>query len=347
MSSTLNKRNRDILKTIVQIYLFMAEPVGSRAVSKRYKAGLSPATIRNVMADLEEMGYLTQPHTSAGRLPTDKGYRYYVDSLMDKIVLSSREEDQIKKGCLSKGSVIDNLMESTSIVLSQISHQAGLVMLPKLTHAVLNHIYFVKVSSRQLLAVFISKTGLVQNKIIDVNEEFSQEKLDEISRYLNEEFAGLTLEDIRKTMIKKMASERAKYDRLYKRAVNLVKKTFREKGTSANVYIGGASNIVNQPEFKDDIQKMRSILETLEDKDRLLKILDKCISQECMNIIIGSESQLDALQDCSIITRRYDCSDGTSGVLGIVGSKRMEYPRIVAIVDYTAKLMSLINEPIN
>lgn len=339
----LSERNKKILKTVVKSYLVTAEPVGSRTLSKKHNIGLSPATIRNVMADLEDMGYLTHPHTSAGRLPTDKGYRYYVDSLMDNIVLTPELENEIKKGCLSKGAEMDELMKATSIILSKISHQAGIVVLPNLTQIVLKHIYFVKLSSKQLLAVFVSKTGLVQNKVIKADENLSQDKLDKISKYLNEEFRGLTLKVIRERMLKEISLERAKYDRLFKHALRLAKKAFKKQKTSGtDIYIGGTSNIVNQPEFKDNVENIRLIVEALEDKDKLIKILDRCIDEEDISVIIGSENHLQELQHCSLITKGYYNHEGTIGLLGIVGHKRMEYPKVVAIVDYTANLLSTI-----
>jgi len=336
----LNKRNENILRAIVRSYLIHAEPVGSRTISRQFNLGLSPATIRNTMSDLEEMGYLAQPHTSAGRLPTDKGYRYYVDSLMDKMILSSEEEAQIKKGCLRKGSERDDLMESTSMVLSRASRQAGLVALSGLTYIVLKHIHFVKLSSRQLLVVIVSETGLVQNRIIKIEDEFAQEKLDELSKYLNDQFEGLTLDQIRENIYEKIALEKARYDSLFEKELKLIKKVFKKEKTSANVYVGGTSNIFDQPEFRDDLEKMRTIVSALEEKDRLVKILNRCIEEDNINVIIGSENDLEDLRDCTLVTKKYQYGEGLAGVLGIIGSKRMEYPRVVAIVDYTAQLLS-------
>jgi len=343
VSSKLSERNENILRAVMQSYLMNAGPVGSRTISKLYDIGLSPATIRNAMADLEEMGYLTQPHTSAGRLPTDKGYRYYVDSLMNKMVLTPEEENLIKEGCLSRGSEMDDLMESTSMILSKASHQAGLVFMSRLTHIVLKHIHFVRLNVRQILAVIISETGFIQNKIIEVEEEFSQEKLDKLSRYLNDKFQGLTLDKIRKKILEKMALEKARYDKLFERDLRLLKRVFQKEKRSATVYVGGTSNIFDQPEFRDDLEKMRSIVNTLDEKEGLVKILDKCIEDDSLKVIIGSENQLEELKECSLITKRYLYGDGLVGVLGIIGSRRMEYPRIFAIVDYTAELISTLS----
>ncbi|MBI5183561.1 MAG: heat-inducible transcription repressor HrcA [Nitrospinae bacterium] len=342
MSYALDERSRFILKAIVQNYIMNAEPVGSRTVSKMDGVEISPATIRNVMADLEEMGYVEQPHASAGRIPTDKGYRFYVDSLIKIPVLTKAESKRINRNYESKMTEIEKIMESTSKLLSYISNQAGIVLPPKFTNITFKHISFVKMRDNHVLAIFVSESGVVQNKIISIEEDIRQEDLDTITTYLNNEFGGLTLKMIREKIIEIMANDKREYDNLLLRAIDLGKKVFFEGRVKEDIYVGGATNILEQPEFIADVKKMKTIFKALEEKAKLIKILDKCIEEEGIHIVIGSESEIHEISDCSIVTHTYKYEDSALGVLGIFGPKRMEYPKVIAIVNYTAGLVSKI-----
>lgn len=336
----IDERSQFILKAIVQSYIINVEPVGSRTVSKMYGVEISPATIRNVMSDLEEMGYLEQPHTSAGRIPTDKGYRFYVDSLIDIPILAKAESDRINKNYESKLTEIEKVMESTSKLLSYISRQAGIVLLPRFTTITFRHISFIKMRDNQVLAIFVSESGIVQNKVIRLEEDLRQEELDTITAYLNSEFGGLTLKMIRERIIEIMANDKREYDNLLRKAMDLSQKAFLEGSIEEDIYVGGTTNILEQPEFIADVEKMKTIFKAFEEKAKLIKILDKCLEEEGIHIVIGAESEIQEISDCSLVTHTYKHGDSVLGVLGIFGPKRMEYPRIIAIVDYTAGIVS-------
>lgn len=338
---SLSERNKAILLAIVHSHIATAEPVGSRTVSKNYDLGLSPATIRNTMADLEEMGLLAQPHTSAGRIPTDQGYRVYVDNLVNIPPLSKAETKHIDQSLKENLTEFAQIMETTSKMLSVISRQAGLVFLPKLSSSVFKHIEFIRMRSNQALAIFVTESGLVHNKIIELDEDISQDKLESISHYLNQEFAGMTLREIRHRVQEMMRKEKEEYDNLLKKAIQLSQRTFSDQTDLAGeIYLGGTVNILDQPEFASNIEKMKAIFKAFEEKSNLIKLLDKCIEGEGIRILIGSESMIEEMQDCSLVTHAYKFGDKTVGTLGIIGPKRMEYPRIIAIVDYTAKAVS-------
>jgi heat-inducible transcriptional repressor len=342
MDTMLDERKQQILKAIIHNYITTVEPVGSRTISRKYYTGLSAATIRNVMADLEEMGFLTQPHTSAGRVPTDKGYRFYVDSLAVLPKLTKAESTRIDQNYQATlYQEVEELMTVTTKLLSLITQQAGIVfLLPRLTHMVCKRLELVRLRSRQVMVILVSQTGMVGNKIITTEEDLPQEKLDTITRFLNERFVGLTLSMIRQQIMAMMAEEQAQYDLLLQRSVQLCQKTFLEDDQEGEMFVGGTINILNQPEFVADLKQMRAIFQALEDKKQLIKILDACLQNDGVKVFIGTESQIEAIRECSLVTHSYYSGEHPIGVLGILGPKRMEYPRLISIVDYTAKALS-------
>lgn len=334
----MKERYREILKAIIHDYVTTAEPVGSRTISKKYSFSLSPATIRNIMADLEEMGYLSQPHTSAGRVPTDRGYRYYVDTLMEPKRLTKTEEDRIERQVRGLQSEVEELMRETSRILSTLSHYLGVVLAPRLDKTIFKRIEFIQLYGERILVVLVAESGLVQHKVIQIGEVIDQEELDKISRYLNDLLKGLTLRQVRELIVAKMGEEKALYDQLLQRALKLGQKSFEEEG-GGDLYIGGTANIVGQPEFAD-FRKMRSIFAAFEEKSKLVKILDECLTQEGLTIIIGSEHPFQEMQGLSLVTSPYRYGDHVVGTLGVMGPTRMEYGKIVSLVDFTAKLVS-------
>lgn len=342
MGETLDDRKQQILKAIIHTYITTAEPVGSRTISRKYQVGLSAATIRNVMADLEEMGFLVQPHTSAGRVPTDKGYRFYVDSLATLPILSKAESIQIDKEFQSTArKELEELMAVTTKLLSLITKQAGLVLLlPRLSHMIFKRIEIVRLRPKQVIVILVSQTGLIGNKLITIDEDLPQEKLDTIAKFLNDRFAGLSLQTIRKQIASMMAEEQAQYDILLQRTVQLCQQAFLDDEVEGEVFVGGTTNIFNQPEFVTDLEKMRAIFQALEEKKRLIQILDACLQSEGVKVFIGAESQIEEIRECSLVTHSYYYDNHPIGVLGILGPKRMEYPRLISIVDYTAKALS-------
>ena len=333
----LSLRQRQILKAIIHDYITSGVPVGSRRIARRHLSDLSAATIRNVMADLEEIGYLSQPHTSAGRVPTDQGYRFYVDSLMHRPRLSKVEEGRIERGIRPSWGQAEDLMQETSRILSFLSRYTAVVLAPKLTQNTWRRIDFIHLTRERLLVVLVADSGLVQQKVIVIDEVIEQPELDRISRYLNTVLGGVTLQEVRGRIVAQMAEEREEFHQLMRRALELSSKTMEAE--EGEVYIGGAANIASQPEFAD-VRKMKEIFGAFEEKSKLVKILDECLAQGGLRVIIGSESDIKEMRELSLIASPYRSGDHALGVLGIVGPKRIPYERMVALVDFTAGLVS-------
>lgn len=338
----LDERTRNILMAVIHSFIHTGEPVGSRTISKRFDFGLSPATIRNIMSDLEEMGFLEQPHTSAGRMPTDQGYRFYVDNLHGIEVLSAEESALISQRYAPYHGEVDEVMTATSRLLSEISRYAG-VVLHIFAITIFQRIEFVKIRGRQVLAIFVMESGMVHNKLLTLDEEMTQEELYQISNYLNQEFSGQPLRAIRQHVLDRMAEEKAQYDKLSQQALSVGAKTFGETTRAeSDIYLGGTSNMMDQPEFASNVEQMKDLFKAFEEKNRLISLLDKCLGEPGVHVIIGSETPFKDIRECSFVTHTYSYDNRTLGVLGVVGPKRMVYPRIMAIVDHTANIVSKI-----
>ncbi len=334
----LTERQRDILRTIIQDYISSAEPVGSRSVARRHGFRMSPATVRNIMADLAELGYLAQPHTSSGRVPTDLGYRFYVDRLMDPRPLTRAEESLIERRFRPvRGEGVD-MMRGATKLLSGLSRSVGVLLAPRAQHLVVKCIEFVHLSGERILVILVTRSGQVHPKMVVLDEVIPQEELNKIAKVLNTLAQGLTLSEVRELLIKKMAEEKAMYDDLLRRALELGQKSL-EGEPEGEVYIGGAANIMHQPEFAD-VEKMRSIFSAFEEKSKLVKILDQCLAEEGLTVVIGSENFVRELQGLSLVMAPYWCGEDLLGTLGVIGPTRMEYSKIVPLVDFMAKLVS-------
>jgi heat-inducible transcriptional repressor len=338
----LSEREKRILEIIIEDYILTAEPVGSRTISKKSSLSLSPATIRNIMSDLEELGLLSHPHTSAGRVPTEKGLRFYVDSIMGIRELSSQEQLEIRSKYL--GHLIEgpDLFRETSRILSLSSNYLGIVWMPKVSSVVLQHIEFVKLRRHVVLAILVSTTGLVYNRIIEVEEDFSQSELDHLSDYLNSFSAGLALYQVRERLLEQMRVAKNAYDHLLEQALKLGEKAFSSIDDS-DVFIEGRTNILNEPDF-GNVSRMTGLFRTFEEKAVMVKLLDKFMAPKGVQIAIGSESQVQEMETCSVVTSTYGCGGEVMGVLGVIGPRRMNYSRVIPLVGYTAKLLTEILE---
>lgn len=341
MKEQLSDRGKQILEAIIEDYIVTAEPVGSRNITRSHSLSLSPATVRNVMADLEEMGFLASPHTSAGRIPTDKAYRFYVNSLLAVKNIGRDEQEEIVRRCSLAGKDIGEVLKETSRMLSSTSHYMGIVMAPRFDSNVFRHMEFVKLGSKRILAIMVSQNGTVQNRIVEANEDVSAADLTRMSNYLNELLQGLTIAQVRHKLIEEMQSEKARYDLLLTRALALSSKTLNDEG--AQVFIEGQVNILEQPEFAD-VGRMKDIFRTFEKKSTILELLDRAMAAEGVQIFIGSESRLGGMPGMSMITSTYVTGQNTLGVLGVIGPTRMGYAKVIPIVDYTAKLVSRLLE---
>ena len=338
-SPVLDERSRDVLKSLIQLHIATGAPVGSESLSRTLDRPLSPATIRNIMADLERMGYLDHPHTSAGRMPTDEGYRVYVDSLMSHQPLPSREAAAIANELHTSGVSPHEVMENASHLLSRLSHQVGFVLAPDMQRTSFRHIDLVRLPYPRILVVMVSGAGLLTHKVIKMEEELAPDDLQTCANYLNAHFRGMTLAAIRARLLEMMGEEKALYDSLLKRVVCLGERAFATAGDDVSVYLDGASNILEHPEF-EDVRRMRSLFRTFEEKDRLVKILNACLSGGGVRVIIGHENADPELKSMTLVTASYPMEGEASWGLGVMGSTRMEYARMMALVDHVARTLS-------
>lgn len=343
-------RAQAVLSAIIKEHLVTGEPVGSRTISDRCAgaAGWSAATIRNVMAELEEAGLVEQPHTSAGRVPTDKGYRFYVDHLIGDARLSKADLVSIERSLgiprADRGGVPDRLMEKVSHLLSELSENVGIVVSPSLADNRLQHIEFVHLADNRILVVLVFSPNIIQNKIICIDERLTQEELERTARYLNTEFSGKSLLAIRAEILALMREEKALYDKLLRHAILLCESSLEgEESATGDVYVDGASNILVKPDFAD-IERLRELFRTFEEKSRLVKILNECIARDSVfgdvHVIIGREHSTPSMQNCALITAPYRIGAGeATGTIGVVGPMRIEYARMMAVVNYVAQLV--------
>ena len=332
----LSDRARQVLQALLFEYTVTAEPVGSRQLAKKYALGLSPATIRNTMADLEEMGYLGQPHTSAGRVPTDKAYRYYVDSLMGRSELRRAEALRLQRQVTGARSEIDDLMEATSAQLSELSHYAAVILAPPLQHTRLERVDLIPVEGERALVVLATETGWGMSRILAFEEPVPRSEIREIARLLTERYAGMTFLEIRGRVAETALPADA--DRVQRAAAYVARKVFQSLW-DRNLYVGGAMNMLDQPEF--GIGTMRALLKTFEEKRQLIELLStRAQASGGVQVVIGSEIPYQEMQETSLVAASYRFHDRVLGVLGVVGPRRMPYAKIVPLVEYTARLVS-------
>lgn len=341
----LNEREKNILRSIVQQFILTASPVGSRYIVKKYDIGVSPATVRNIMSDLEESGFINHPHTSAGRIPTDKGYRFYVDSLMDISKLNSAEKGIIKKSFKDDFTDTDELLKIASRLMSQITRQIACVTYPKLNRGILQRIQLVSLSSTRLLLVISIQSGLVKTITLEFSIEVKESQLNYIESLLNERLSGLTLDEIRKTFKERFQDVGDTDKPIIRIFVDSVDKIFVDLKAEERIFITGARNVIQQPEFEDP-EKFQGVIELIEDKDIIIHIMEKNKNgPDDIFISIGKENNDQKLEEYSLVTKEYNYGE-TSGTLGIIGPKRMEYSKVVAIVDYIARMLSEVLKPV-
>jgi heat-inducible transcriptional repressor len=336
----LNQREKAILRSIVQQFILTATPVGSRNITKKYDIGFSPATVRNIMADLEDSGFINHPHTSAGRVPTDKGYRFYVDSLMDIDKLNTKEKGLIENSLSSIVDETDELVKVTSKLLSSITKQIACVSYPNLESGILEKIQIISLTSTKILAVISIKSGLVKTITMELDSELKESQLGSVQSILNEKLAGLSLQEIRKTFKERFKDADEDQKPIIRLFLDSVDKLFKDDIKSDRLVLTGAKNIIGQPEFENP-ENFQSIVELIEDKDVIIHIMEKSSESknEAVYISIGSENIEKKLQEYSFVSKEYKFGEA-GGTLGIIGPKRMEYSRIIAIVDYLAKILT-------
>ncbi len=334
----LNNRYHDILSHLITDYIATSGAVGSGQLSKKMALRLSPATIRNVMADLEEMGYLSQPHTSAGRIPTQKGLRYYVDTLVGERTLTDDEKRTIQEQYQMPEKDIRSLMLKTGKVLASFSKYAGLVLTPKLEKTLFKHIEFLPLSSGKLLGIFVSQTGVVENIILETKEEINYRELEKINNYCNASFVGLSLEEAIEKVNYELSLANQEYDKLLTKALLLSQELLTHIETS-DLVVEGETQLLETPEFST-VGRVKELMKILEEKKQLLQMLDSCLMSPGVRIFIGSESHCDAAKNLSFITATYKQGRHIVGTLGVIGPTRMDYAKVIPVVDFTAKFVS-------
>jgi heat-inducible transcriptional repressor len=338
----LSERNKNILWAIIQSYIAFKGPVGSSTVTKRYSLGLSPATVRNTMADLKALGYITQPHTSAGRIPTEKGYRLYVNTLLKE------REISINKALLQRLSNrlrfiekdVNRLIKETSKTLSMFSNYMGIAMSPKADEITLKHIEFIKHKENKLLGVLISKEGIVKDKVIVLEETLSQKQLDKINKYLINELTGLTFREIKAKILTQISQEKTICDKLIANALKLCKDVIAWE-TEHIYYAGEVSGTTNLPDFAT-MKQIKEIFRAIEDKHLMVKLLDKMANSEGVQVFIGSENILSEMKEFSMVASTYNDGLRSLGTIGVIGPTRMNYEKVIPIVAFTAKTLTQI-----
>ncbi|HQI40975.1 MAG: heat-inducible transcription repressor HrcA [Ignavibacteriales bacterium UTCHB2] len=340
LHENLNEREKLILRSIVQQFILTAAPVGSRNITRKFDVGVSPATVRNIMSELEDSGFINHPHTSAGRIPTDKGYRYYVDSLMEISALNSTEKSIIEKGLDSKLLEKEQILKVASKLLSNITKQIACVTYPTLDKGILTKIQLVSLSSTRMLVVVSIQSGLIKTITLEFESEIEESSIPEVESILNERLSGLTFQEIRQTAKERLINIEDVEKPIMRLFVDSVDKIFTDVKPEEKILITGATNIIQQPEFEDP-EKFQSVIELIEDKDIIIHILDKKKPEKSDNILIsiGTENEDEKLHEYSLITKEYSFGE-TSGTVGIIGPKRMEYSKVVAIISYLGDMLT-------
>jgi heat-inducible transcriptional repressor len=338
----IGKREREVLTAIVETFISTGEPVGSRTLSRSNREGLSPATIRNVMADLSDAGFLEQTHTSSGRIPTPEAYRYYVEQISGTAQLAPQEQSMISES-LAGISDVQEFMERTSRVLSLISRNVGVTVASSGTKNALEHVYFSRLGDQKVLAVLVTRSGLVRDRVLRL--DLAQSELDLAARYINENFRGWTMESMRAELARRIEQERSEYDRLMNSIEQLYKQgaLAAEAGTQV-VFVEGAANLVTG---REDRQRLQEMLKTLEEKEKIAKLLGAYldVKQEAVRVVIGLDDAIPSMQNFVLIGAPARSGSDMVGSLAVIGPTRMDYQHTMTAVSYIARLFDkILNE---
>ncbi|MFA6052520.1 MAG: heat-inducible transcriptional repressor HrcA [Methylobacter sp.] len=339
----LNERSLQLLKTLVERYISDGQPVGSRVLSKDSDLNLSPATIRNVMADLEDLGLVHSPHTSAGRVPTVSGYRLFVDSLLTVKPLESKELSRLHQG-LSVNDGSSDVIGAASRLLSELTQMAGVVTLPRRELVCLRHIEFLPLSHTRVLVIFVTNEQEVHNKIIHTSKTFSAAELQQAANYLNSIYSGRSLDAVRKAVVKELQEDQERMNQGMLDAVKMAQLAFDQDNKKDDYVLTGETNLMGFSELSD-MDRLKNLFEAFSQKQGVIHLLDQCMKAEGVQIFIGEESGYQAFDQCSLVTSSYSVSDEVVGVLGVIGPTRMAYEKIIPFVDVTAKLLGAALNP--
>jgi len=339
----VEERRKKILCAIVDSYIESAVPVGSRAVSQRFRWSVSPATVRNIMADLEDMDLIMHPHTSAGRIPTDKGYRFYVDSLLEPKHLTREEEAMTTKLISNKNCKdFESLMQACSRAINMITNVAGIVLTPRLKRSIFKHIEFIPVDPSRALAVLITSSGIVKNSMMDLEEETSRTELFRIAEFLNHELEGMFLGEIRNHLTRRLLQQNDSFYTFLKKAMLMLSSPSLLK-MEDRIYFEGTTTLMACPEFRD-IRKARLFLSIFEEKKDLLELFDEDMETDGIKVHIGRENSSRTIQEYTVITCNYKIRQRTIGVMGAIGPTRMEYGKVISAVGYLSQVLGRVLE---
>ncbi len=343
----LDGRKLKVLYAIINSHLISAEPIGSRTISKDYDLGVSPATIRNEMSDLEDKGYLNKPHSSSGRVPSDKAYRLYVDEIL-KInqPIKTKEKNKIQETLYTESKEVGELMENAAKLLSSITSYTAIAMSPQISKSKLKHIQLMKIDIDKILMVVVNSSGLVKNSVFKTNLDVSDREFIILSNYLNEKFKGLTIDEIISLIEVEGLDEHKNLGLILKGILPELSRSLKDV-SEAEVYSEGVTKILNFPEY-NDLEKVRSFISFIEDKDSIINMLsskDEYEEYKGVSIVIGNENQYEEMKDCSLITADYKIDGNTMGKIGIIGPKRMEYVGLInTLINFSEDISSVLNK---
>lgn len=334
----LSERSREIFREIVDAYVETGEPVGSRTLSRRLSVSLSPATVRNVMSDLEEAGLLYAPHTSAGRVPTEEGMQLFVNGLLELGTLGEIERGRIDEQCKANGKSVEAMLEEASSTLAGLSRCAGLVLAPK-TQVALKHVEFIPLGIGRALVVLVTDDGLVENRVLELPPDVPASALVEAGNYLNSRLIGRTLEDARAAILGEVENKRTQLDELTQKVVAAGLATWAG-GKGGQLIVRGQSHLLEDVTVLTDLDRIRALFDALETREQLLRLLDLTNHAEGVQIFVGAQNELFSVSGCSMIVAPYtNSADRIVGAIGVIGPTRMNYARIIPMVDYTAKVI--------
>jgi heat-inducible transcriptional repressor len=336
----LDGRNKEVLLAVIESYIDSPDPVGSRYVTKKYGFGLSPATIRNIMADLEDMGFLMQPHTSAGRVPTDLGYRFYVEHILDPydVQRAAFSDDMLTHlNCLSGD--VDCMLQETTKIISQFSHYLGIASLPSTESSTFHKIELLSYKDDRIVVMLFTNEGMIKHKIITNDLMLKQSDMNRIASYLNSRFSGMNIGEIRVQLVQEIKEQKDECDTLISKALDLFGS--QSDGSGDDVLVSGFKEVVNLPDFSD-IEKIKKLSEAIENKHMIVKLIDRIVKEDDIQIVIGAENRIEGLDDMSLVATTYKDDGRPVGVIGIIGPTRMNYNNAIAVVDTAAKYLGHI-----
>src|SRR5512143_2357306 len=336
----LSQRSREILRALVQDYIHTGEPVASQPLLARHDLDCSPATVRNVMADLEALGFLVKPHASSGRVPTAAGYRLYVDTLLKVRPPPAAEREQIER-VTHEAPGVESLLESTAHVLHSLSHHAGVVTTPRPLADPVRQVEFLRLRENRVIVVFVSEAGLVTNKLMQLDGAPEPGELERAANYLNEKLREGPFSSLRERILADMREDQGALQRLVAQALQLAEQSFGPTAAEGEVLVDGEESFLDAPEFAD-VQKARALLKAFAEKDRILRVLDKVLRAREVQIFIGAESELASVPDVSVVAAPYGRGGQVLGTLAVIGPTRMNYARVIPLVDLTARELSRV-----